>query len=83
MKSSSNYHKFLLLWSGELVSAIGSGLTSFGLGVYVFNLTGSAASILYILDGEIRGERKLGRYTKDIRAEREQQTADWLSSLGW
>ncbi len=48
MKSSSNYHKFLLLWSGELVSAIGSGLTSFGLGVYVFNLTGSAASMALV-----------------------------------
>ena len=83
MKSSSNYHKFLLLWSGELVSAIGSGLTSFGLGVYVFNLTGSAASILYILDGEVRGERKLGRYTEETRTEREQQAADWLNELGW
>lgn len=43
MKQETNYKKFLLLWSGELVSAIGSGLTSFGLGVYVFQETGSAA----------------------------------------
>ena len=28
---SKGYKKFLLLWSGELVSAIGGGLTSFGL----------------------------------------------------
>lgn len=39
--------------------------------------------ILYILDGEIRGEQKLGRYTEEARIEREQQTADWLNELGW
>ena len=41
---NSNFKKFLLLWSGELVSAVGGGLTSFGLGVYVFTQTNSAAS---------------------------------------
>lgn len=40
---NSNFNKFLLLWSGELVSAVGGGLTSFGLGVYVFAQTHSAA----------------------------------------
>ena len=45
---SKGYRKFLLLWSGELVSAIGGGLTSFGLTVYVFNRTGSAASTALI-----------------------------------
>lgn len=35
----------MLLWSGEFISAIGSGLTSFGLSVYVFRQTGSAASM--------------------------------------
>ncbi len=44
----SNFSKFLLLWAGGLVSAIGGGLTSFGLGVYVFNLTGSAASMALV-----------------------------------
>ena len=48
MKNDSNYSKFLLLWSGELVSAIGGGLTSFGLAVYVFSLTGSAASMALV-----------------------------------
>lgn len=43
-----NFKKFLLLWSGELISSIGSGLTSFGLGVYIFNQTGSAASMAII-----------------------------------
>ncbi len=44
MKQKSNYNKFLLLWTGELVSAIGGGLTSFGLGVYVYQMTGSAGN---------------------------------------
>lgn len=48
MKKTSNYGKFLLLWSGELISAIGGGLTSFSLGVYVFNLTHSAGSMALV-----------------------------------
>ena len=44
MKQTANFYKFLLLWTGELVSAIGSGLTSFGLGVYVFQQTGMASA---------------------------------------
>lgn len=44
----SNFGKFILLWIGELVSAIGGGLTSFGLGVYVFSKTGSAASMALV-----------------------------------
>lgn len=44
----SNFPKFLLLWAGELLSAVGSGLTSFGLGVYVFQQTGSAGSMALV-----------------------------------
>lgn len=44
----SNFGKFLLLWMGELVSSIGGGLTSFGLGVYVFEQTGSAAEMALV-----------------------------------
>lgn len=44
----SNFNKFLLLWAGELISSIGGGLTSFGLGVYVFKQTGSAASMALV-----------------------------------
>ena len=40
-----NYRKFLLLWAGEFISSIGGGLTSFGLGIYIFQKTGSAASM--------------------------------------
>lgn len=45
---SKNFKKFLLLWSGELISSVGGGLTSFGLTVYVFSLTGSAESTAVI-----------------------------------
>ncbi|MCI5898853.1 MAG: MFS transporter [Lachnospiraceae bacterium] len=48
MNRKRNYHRFLLLWTGELVSSIGSGLTSFGLGVYVFRQTGSAANMALV-----------------------------------
>ncbi len=44
----TNFKKFLLLWSGELISSVGGGLTSFGLGVYVFNKTGSAAGMAMV-----------------------------------
>ena len=48
MKTKSNFTKFLLLWTGELISSIGGGLTSFGLGVYIFQRTGSAASMALV-----------------------------------
>lgn len=48
MKQKSNFGKFFFLWFGELISAIGGGLTSFGLGVYVFNETGSATNMAIV-----------------------------------
>ncbi|MBR6089376.1 MAG: ABC transporter ATP-binding protein [Anaerolineaceae bacterium] len=39
--------------------------------------------ILYILDGEIRGELNLGTYSEDKIAERQKKTADWLKKMGW
>ena len=48
MDSKRNFNRFLLLWAGELVSSIGGGLTSFGLGVYVFGRTGSAANMALV-----------------------------------
>ncbi len=48
MNKSSNFGKFILLWSGELISSIGGGLTSFGLGVYIFRQTGSAAGMALV-----------------------------------
>ena len=48
MDERSNFGKFILLWTGELISSIGGGLTSFGLGVYIFNRTGSAAQMALV-----------------------------------
>lgn len=46
--TDNSFRKFIFLWSGQLVSAIGSGLTSFGLGVYVFHQTGSAGAMALV-----------------------------------
>ncbi|WP_068780601.1 MFS transporter [Paenibacillus sp. GM2] len=43
--SNKLFGKFLMLWSGQFISAIGNGLTSFGLGIYVFQLTGKASAM--------------------------------------
>lgn len=48
MNQNRNFKKFMLLWTGELLSAIGGGLTSFGVGVYVFQQTGSAAAMALV-----------------------------------
>lgn len=48
MKKNSGFSKFIILWFGELISSIGSGLTSFGLGVYIFETTGSVTSMALI-----------------------------------
>ena len=45
---NSNFSKFMMLWFGEIVSATGGGLTSFGLGVYVFQTTGSAGKMALV-----------------------------------
>jgi MFS transporter, DHA3 family, macrolide efflux protein len=36
-----NMKKFMTIWTGELISNIGSGMTAFALSVYVYQLTGS------------------------------------------
>lgn len=48
MNKKNNFNKFLLLWFGELISTVGGGLTSFGLGVYIFKQTGSATSMALV-----------------------------------
>lgn len=47
--TSKPFGKFLLLWSGELISAIGGGLTSFGLGVYVYQQSGMASHVSLVM----------------------------------
>ena len=39
--------------------------------------------ILYILDGQIRGELKLGKNEQNANREREQKTIKWLDEMGW
>ena len=39
--------------------------------------------ILYILDGQIRGELKLGKNEQNDSREREQRTIKWLDEMGW
>ena len=48
MRKPSGYSRFLLLWAGSMISQIGGGLTSFGLGVYIYNRTGSAAQMAVV-----------------------------------
>jgi MFS family permease len=44
-KNTKSFEKFLVIWVGQLISCIGSGLTAFALAVYVYSLTGTAASV--------------------------------------
>lgn len=48
---SRNYKKFFLLWLASLISATGSGMTSFALGIYIYQQTGksSMAGLLLLL----------------------------------
>jgi MFS family permease len=48
-KSQNLYSKFLLIWFGQFISIIGSGITAFALGVYVYQQTGTASSYVFIL----------------------------------
>jgi putative ABC transport system ATP-binding protein len=46
-------------------------------------IAGMCERILYILDGEIKGELKLGKYAHDDVKERERRTTRWLEEMGW
>lgn len=35
--------KFMIIWTGQLISSIGSGMTAFAVAVYAYQVTGSAA----------------------------------------
>src|SRR5574344_1260566 len=37
--------KFLILWIGELISSVGSGLTAFALGIYAFQITNTSSAV--------------------------------------
>lgn len=40
---------FMVIWLGDFISTIGSGLTAFALGVYAYTLTGKASSTAWIV----------------------------------
>lgn len=44
----AGFNKFLIIWLGELISNIGSGLTAFVLGVYVWQMTHSAMDVAMV-----------------------------------
>ena len=37
--------KFMMIWIGELISSIGSGMTAFALSIYVYQMTGSVSYV--------------------------------------
>lgn len=43
------YSRFLFIWFGQFISVIGTGLTVFSLGVYVYQQTNTASSYVFIL----------------------------------
>lgn len=52
MKDKQEFHsssRFFIIWFGQLISSIGNGLSAFALGIYVFQLTHSAASYSLVL----------------------------------
>lgn len=42
-------HLFLTIWIGEFVSNIGTGMTTFGLLIYVYKLTDTTMSVSLVL----------------------------------
>ncbi|AAM05657.1 MFS transporter [Methanosarcina acetivorans] len=43
------FSKFLFIWFGQFISIIGTDLTIFSLGIYVYQQTGAASSYVFIL----------------------------------
>lgn len=41
--------KFLIIWFGEFISSIGSGMTAFALSIYVYKATGNVSSVSIIV----------------------------------
>ena len=47
--TNKSYPRFLAVWAGQLISGLGTGMTAFGLGVYVFEQTKSASSFAVVM----------------------------------
>jgi MFS family permease len=48
-EKEQSFGRFLIIWSGQLISNIGSGLTAFSLGVYAYEKTKSATVYSFII----------------------------------
>ncbi len=72
--------------SGEVMDAF-LKINREGTSILMVTHDGKVASkcerVLYILDGEIKGELRLGKYDHSKEREREQETLHWLEGLGW
>lgn len=49
MIKRNSFYCFMIIWSGDFISTIGSGLSAFALGVYAFDRTGLAASTAMVV----------------------------------
>ena len=45
LRNGGKMKKFMMIWIGELISSIGSGMTAFALSIYVFEMTGSVSYV--------------------------------------
>ena len=73
---------FLMIWLGQMISFIGSGLTSFALGVWVFQKTGDITqyaliSMFFVLPGVL-----LGPLTGTLVDRWDRRTTMFISDLG-
>ena len=48
-KTGNKYKVFIIIWFGQMIASIGSGLTVFGLNVYVFQKTGNATACSVVM----------------------------------
>ncbi len=49
LRTQAGFRTFVVVWIGQLVSIIGSGLTDFALGLYVYQRTGSVTQFAFVL----------------------------------
>ena len=45
LRNGGKMKKFMMIWIGELISSIGSGMTAFALSIYVYEMTGSVSYV--------------------------------------
>lgn len=48
-QTGKSFKNFIIIWLGQLISSIGSGLTAFSLGIYIFQATNSATGYSLII----------------------------------